>query len=298
MIARTRLRELIAGDEPVVVPGTYSALGAKLIERAGFPAVCVSGYGTAAALFGEPDIGVISQSDVVETTARVTRAVGCPVIADADTGYGDVANVWRTVRALERAGVAGLFVEDRIWPMSEEVARRPIRPTDEMVDVIKVAREARTDDALVLIGRTDARASEPLDAVIDRANCYVQAGADVIFVEEPHSLEELQRLPREVNAPLLVNMCEGYKTPMVPAAQLNEMGYRLIIYPISLLLYEVAGAKKVLETLRRDGSTTQLVGEMVTEGEVSEIVGMADAESLYARVYGSPTSVEAAPVGG
>jgi 2,3-dimethylmalate lyase len=150
----------------------------------------------------------------------------------------------------------------------------------------------------VLIGRTDARASEALDAVIDRANRYVDAGADVIFVEEPHSMEELERLPREVQAPLLVNMCEGYKTPMVPAAQLNAMGYRLIIYPLSLLLYEVAGAKKVLETLHRDGCTTELINEMVTEAEVSEIVGMADAESLYARVYGAPVSAEAAQVGG
>lgn len=238
-----------------MAPGCYDALGATLIEQAGFDACYMTGFGSAASLLGQPDIGLLSAAEMTDNARRIAAATRLPVIADADTGYGNPLNVMRTVREYERAGVAALQLEDQVAPKRcGHMEEKAVVPPGEMVQKIQAAVEARHDRDLVIVGRTDARAVEGLPAAIERAHVYAEAGADLLFIEAPASTDELEQiavagLPR----PLVYNLVDGGKTPVLSASEVAELGFALLLVPIATLLHATAAMRQALSTLRRDG---------------------------------------------
>ena len=251
MRASTRLRELLKGPDIVVAPGAYDGFSARLVEAAGFKAAYMTGAGTAASHLGQPDLGLTTLTEMATHAAHLAGCLSIPLIADADTGYGNVLNVVRTVREYERAGVAGLHIEDQVAPKKcGHIAGKQVIPTDEFCDKIRAASEYRTDPDLLIIARTDARAVTGLDDAIERGNRYAEAGADVIFVEAPQSMDEVQRIAREVKAPLLANMVPGGKTPAVKFSDLQRLGFRIVIYPAVCMGAAVAAIERSLARLR------------------------------------------------
>ncbi len=243
MSHRTTLRERIAGGELIVAPGVFDGLSASLVGRIGFAAAYLTGAGVAASGFGLPDIGLVTQTEMAERARMLVRALGdVPLIADADTGYGAVLNVVRTVREYEAAGVAAIQLEDQAFPKKcGHLPDKELVSAQEFTVKLRAALDARTDPDLVVIARTDARAPLGLDAAIDRANAYARAGADVIFVEAPQSVEEIERISKEVHAPLLINLVLGGLTPLESSERLAELGYAIAIHP-SLPLGQAAWA--------------------------------------------------------
>lgn len=280
-----RLRELLAGHRPVVAPGGYDALSARLIEEAGFAAVYMTGFGTAASLLGRPDIGLLTATEMIDNARRIAGCVAIPVVADADTGYGNPLNVIRTVRDYERAGVAGIHLEDQAMPKRcGHLAGKVLVPAAEMVAKIRAAVDARNDPDFVLIARTDARAVDGLDAALDRASRYLDAGADVLFVEAPEDESEIERIARTfAGVPLLFNWAEGGRTPPVSLDWLGQLGYRIVIFPIGTLLSAATAIRSFLATLVRDGSPTALLGSLPTIPEFVDTLGMNEIRELEAR---------------
>jgi len=262
--ATTRLRQLIAGTDVVVAPGVYDALGARLVALAGFSAVYATGGGIARSM-GYPDLGLLSPREIVDRLANIVEHAAVPVIADADTGYGNALNVHRAVREFERAGVAGFHLEDQTFPKRcGHYDDKAVVPTGEMTQKLRAARDAATDADLVLIARTDALAVEGLDAAIERAQAYAEAGADVIFVEAPVSEAQIEAIARRVPHPKLINMFQGGKTPLVPLARLSELGYRIVIIPSDLQRAAIRAMEDVLLAIRRDGNSAAVADRMAT----------------------------------
>jgi 2-methylisocitrate lyase-like PEP mutase family enzyme len=248
-----RLRELLAGDELVVAPGAYDGLTARLVEQAGFPAVYMTGAGTAAGL-GFPDYGLLTMSEMADNLARMAAAVSIPVIADADTGYGNELNVVRTVREYARRGAAALHIEDQVSPKRcGHLDRKEVIGADEFVSKVRAAAEHRPDPDLVLIARTDAIAMLGFDEAIERANRALEAGADLAFVEAPQTLEQVEAVPRLVQGPCLLNVVAAGKTPDVGLDRAAELGFRLAIVPVLVLAAVVAAADDALAGLSRTG---------------------------------------------
>ena len=253
MTAGARLRELLAGEALVVAPGAYDCLTARMVEQAGFPVVYMTGAGTAASL-GYPDYGLLTMSEMAANAARIAAAVAAPVIADADTGFGNELNVVRTVREYAAAGVAALHIEDQVFPKRcGHLDRKQVIAADEFVSKVRAAAEQRPDRDLVLIARTDARAVLGFEEAVERANRALQAGADVAFVEAPQTLEELADVPRRVEGPCLLNVVAGGKTPQISLAQAAELGYRLVIVPVLLLAAVLAAGDAALAGLGATG---------------------------------------------
>ena len=281
-----KLRALLKGPEIVVAPGAFDALSARLVERAGFPAVYITGGGLARSC-GFPDLGLLTMMEVVERLALITRSVTVPVIGDADTGYGNAINVVRTVQEFERAGVAALHLEDQVAPKRcGHYTGKAVIPIQEMVKKIQAACDARTDPDLVLIARTDARATHGLDEAIVRVNAYLEAGADVAFVEAPQTEEELRSLPRAVHGPLLVNMFEGGRTPLVPTQDLQEMGYRVVIIPSDTQRAAIRAIQDMLEVLKVEGCVKTASWPMASFAEREQIVGTEEWNALEDRYLG------------
>ena len=230
---RARLRALLDSGELVVAPGVFDGLSASLVARTGFRAAYMTGAGVAVAGFGLPDIGLVTQTEMTERARVLVRALGdVPLIADADTGYGAPINVVRTVREFEAAGAAAIQLEDQAFPKKcGHLPDKELVPVEEFLATLSAALEARTDPDLTIVARTDARGPLGLDAAIERANAYAAAGADVIFVEAPETAEEIERIAKEVSAPLLINMVQGGLTPDTPAERLADLGYRIAIHP-------------------------------------------------------------------
>jgi 2-methylisocitrate lyase-like PEP mutase family enzyme len=267
------LRRLLSEDTIIVAPGVYDGLSARLAARAGFRAVYATGGGIARSL-GYPDLGLLGMSEVVERLIPIVESAAAPVIADADTGYGNALCVHRTVRAFERIGVAALHLEDQTFPKRcGHLDDKAVVPPAEMVQKIRAARDAAADGDLVLIARTDALAVEGLDAAIDRAHAYAAAGADVVFVEAPESLAQIEAIASRLPYPKLINMFLGGKTPLVPLARLGELGYRIVIIPSDLQRAAIRAMEEVLEVIGRDGHSAALADRMVTFKEREEIVG-------------------------
>jgi 2-methylisocitrate lyase-like PEP mutase family enzyme len=242
MVAPARLRKLLAGPGLVRAPGVFDGLGAHLVRDAGFPAVYLTGAGVAVSGYGLPDMGLVTASEMAEKAAMIAEASGLPVIADADTGYGNALNVTRTVRAYERAGVAAIQLEDQVFPKRcGHLAGKAVIDAAEFTGKLRAALDARCDDNTVIIARTDARGPAGIDEAIDRANRYAAEGADIIFVEAPESRVEIERVAAEVGAPLLFNVVPGGRSPEISDADLERLGFRLAIYP-GALLGAVAGA--------------------------------------------------------
>jgi 2-methylisocitrate lyase-like PEP mutase family enzyme len=253
MSAGARLRQLLDGPEPVVAPGAYDCLTARIVQDAGFPAVYMTGAGTAASL-GYPDYGLLTMSEMAANAARIAATVAVPVIADADTGFGNELNVVRTVREYTAAGVAALHIEDQVFPKRcGHLDRKQVIGADEFVSKVRAAAENRPDPDLVLIARTDARAVVGLDEAIERVNRALEAGADVAFVEAPQTLDELAEIPRRVSGPCLLNIVAGGRTPDVSLQQAAELGYRLVIVPVLLLAAVLAAGDAALAGLAATG---------------------------------------------
>jgi carboxyvinyl-carboxyphosphonate phosphorylmutase len=279
------LRELLAAGDPVLAPGVYDALGARLVEEAGFDAAYMTGFGTAASLLGRPDVGLVTMTEMVDNARRIVRACSLPVIADADTGYGNAISMVRTVQEYEQAGVAGMHIEDQVSPKKcGHMEGKQVIPTDEMLTKIHAAVAARQTMDFVIIARTDARAVEGITAALDRARRYRDAGADVLFVEAATSEEEIERIAAELQEiPLLFNWAEGGKTPPVTYDRLRELGYRIVIFPISILLTAMASIRWALTEIRAAGSPVRIMERLPSFAEFLDFIGMPEIRELEQR---------------
>ena len=273
----TRFRRLVEADEILVLPGVYDALTARIAELAGFAAISAGGYTATASMLAQPDSGQLGMSEMADFYARICEATALPVFADADTGYGNVTNAARTVRAYERAGVAGLFIEDQVAPKScGHMAGKAVIPAEEMVAKIKAALDARKDDDLVIMARTDALAVNGLNDAIWRGQLYREAGADMIFVEAPRSVAEMRRICREIDAPTMANNIEGGMTPFLPAPELEKIGYAVAAYVLGVTFAIARAATELAATLKRDGTTAAFRKRMMTFDEFNTLVGMKE----------------------
>lgn len=279
------LRELIAAKEMIVAPGAYDALTARIFEQAGFSAVYMTGFGTTASLIGRPDVGLLSMTEMVDNARRIAQAIRVPLIADADTGYGNPLNVIRTVREYERAGVSAIHIEDQITPKKcGHMENKQVAPAAEMVEKVRAAIEARSSPDFLIIARTDARAVEGMDSALRRARMYREAGADVLFVEAPQSDQEVELVARELaDAPLLFNFAAGGKTPPVALERLRELGYRIVIFPIAALLAATTAVQKVAAEIRTHGTPASLLGELISFAEFNRMIGLGEIQEMERR---------------
>ncbi len=288
-----RLRELLDSGETIVAPGAFDPLAARLVEEAGFPAVYMTGFGTSAALIGRPDVGLLTMTEMADNAARIAACVDIPVIADADTGYGNPLNVIRTVSAYEAAGVAGIHIEDQVAPKKcGHMDGKLVIPAPEMAAKIRAAVEARARPEFVIIARTDARAVEGLERAIERGRMYRQAGADVLFIEAVVTAQEAQEAARAFpDVPLLFNWAEGGKTPPISLDRLRELGYRIVIFPISTLLAATAAMRRILQEIAEAGTPAAMLPELPTFGEFVDFIGLPEvreAEQRYAVTEPAP----------
>jgi len=279
----THLRALLARGGLLIAPGVYDGLSARIAEAAGFDALYVSG-GAIARGMGYPDVGLVTQTEMVKRLEEIRAVTHLPLIVDADTGYGNALNVIRTVRAYERAGAAALHIEDQVEPKRcGHYEGKQIVGVHEMAQKIRAALAARENPDLLLIARTDARAVVGLEEAIARGNAYAEAGADVVFVEAPQSLEEIERIAHEVRAPLLINMFWGGKTPLVSPEQLAELGYRIMIVPSDLQRAAIRAMQRAAAVLQQQGNTAAIADELVSFAERESVVGLPEIEELQRR---------------
>jgi methylisocitrate lyase len=270
------------------MPGVFDALSARLAARAGFDVVFVSGYGMSAVQLGEPDFGILTEPEVVTAATRICAAVDVPVIVDADTGYGNAVNVMRTVRDLVRAGAAGIFLEDQVWPKRcGHMRGKRVIAVEEQVGKIRAAVEARGDSGLLVVARTDARQAVGLEDAIARALAYRDAGADVLFVEAPQSLAELEEIGRRLPAPLVANMVEQGATPDLSAEELGALGFHLIVYPVAGLFAATHALQTVYASLRAHGHTRSVRDRLVSFPEFNALIGLDEKYALDERFGGS-----------
>ena len=281
----TRLRELLNSGQTVVAPGAFDPLAARLVEEAGFAAVYMTGFGTSAALLGRPDVGLLTMTEMADSAGRIAACVDIPLIADADTGYGNPLNVIRTVGAYEAAGVAGLHIEDQVAPKKcGHMEGKLVIGADEMAQKVRAAVDGRTDPDFVIIARTDARAVEGLDSALDRARRYRDAGADVLFIEALVSEAEIEAAAAAFpDVPLLFNWAEGGKTPPVGLDRLTELGYRIVIFPIGTLLAATAAMRRILREIAAAGTPASLLGELPTFGEFTDFIGLPEVRGIEQR---------------
>ena len=267
------LKEIVARRAAVQVPGAANALFARVVEELGFEAVYVTGAGIANMHLGAPDIGLTTLTEVGDTVRAIADTVTLPLIVDADTGFGNAVNLVRTIRVLERSGAAGIQIEDQVFPKKcGHFAGKNVVAMDEMVQKVKAAADARRDPDLQIIARTDARAVEGLDRAIERAHAYTEAGADMAFVEAPLDLAELGRIGREIEAPQVVNIVFGGKTPDPGQPELARMGFAMVLYANAVLQAAVKGAINVLDALKRDGTLNGVQSQLVSFEERQRIV--------------------------
>lgn len=279
-------RNMLKSKKPIVIPGIYDAIGAKIVEKVGFDAMFQTGYGTSATLLGMPDYGFIGSADTTDNARRICRAVNVPVIVDVDTGYGNALSVWKLVRELENAGASGIFLEDQRWPKRcGHMQGKEVISQDEYTEKLSAALDARKNKDFVIVARTDARATLGLDEAIERAKLNKKTGADVIFVEAPRSLEEMRKIGREINAPLVANMIEGGATPIISSDKLFQLGYNVILYPLSVLFANTYSTLTVLKELKKKKTTRAFRKKMVNFDQFNEIVELGKFKKLEKR-YG------------
>ncbi len=298
MSPRSALHEILSRPGYTIFPGAVDPLGARLVEHAGFAGVYLTGGGFSRAN-GYPDIGLMTMTEIVSWIARCVEAVEIPVIADMDTGYGNALNTARAVREYERAGVAAFHLEDQLAPKKcGHYEGKALIPAGEMAGKIKAAVDARQDGGLTIIARTDAIAVEGFEAAIARMGAYVEAGADVAFVEAPQTVEQMARIPKAVQAPALLNVFAGGKTPALPAAELEGMGYRLGIYPSQTQRAAIKAISNVLAVLKEDGDTVRCEAQMATFQEREEAVATTRWRALeekYGEVEARAAEADPAP---
>jgi carboxyvinyl-carboxyphosphonate phosphorylmutase len=284
---RVSLRDQLEDRNKIIVlPGVFDALSAKIAENVGFEAMFQTGYGSSAALLGMPDFGLLNSGETVDNAMRIIRAVRVPVLVDADTGYGNPLNVWRLIRDLESLGAAGIFLEDQVWPKRcGHMVGKDVIPKDEYILKLKAALEARQSKDFIIVARTDARAPIGLGEAIERGKAYRKAGADVIFVEAPRSVEELKKVANEIDAPLVANMIEDGVTPNLSAKERLILGYSIAVFPLSAIYSATFAMKQVLTELKNTGTTKDTRNIMVTFKDFNEFMNLdhfIDLERRYA----------------
>ncbi len=286
-----RLRELLARPEPLMAPGAFDGLSARLIEEAGFDAVYMTGFGAAASVLGRPDVGLLTMTEMVEHARQISQAVSpLPVIADADTGYGNPISVIRTVQQYELAGVAAIHIEDQVAPKRcGHMAGKEVIPRQEMVSKIEAAVAARRSSDFGIIARTDARAVEGLEAALDRAKSYRDAGADVLFIEAPEGIDEVERVAKTFSdVPLLYNWAEGGKTPPLTYEQIKSLGFQIIIFPVGALLSATQAIRAVLKSLREEGTPLRVMDKMIPFQEFLNFIGLPEVQQLELQYKARP----------
>lgn len=286
MRATTAFRERVLDDEIIVAPGAYDAASAKLAEQAGAEVVYMSGSSVSTSTHGYPDVGLTTLTEMTERARQMVTAVDVPVFCDADTGYGNPINVRRTVEEFERAGAAGIHIEDQVFPKRcGHFEGKDVIPREEMVPKLRAAVDARSDDDFVLIARTDARTVRGFDDAVDRAQAYLDAGADVIFFEAPESRDELAEAAERIDAPMLANMTEGGKTPMLPADELEALGYDIALFPATGFKAMLKALQDVYGEIVETGTQTGVMDRLVTWEGRNQVTGLstvADWEERYA----------------
>jgi len=275
------LRSMLKAKKPLVIPGVYDAIGAKIAEKVGFEAMFQTGYGTSATLFGMPDYGFIGATETLDNARRICRAVSVPVIVDSDTGYGNALSVWKLVRELESAGASGIFLEDQRWPKRcGHMQGKEVIAQEEYTEKLGAAIDARQSKNFIIVARTDARATEGLDAAIERGLQNKKTGADAIFIEAPKSLEEMRQIGKAINAPLVANMIEGGATPISSADTLHEMGFKIILYPLSVLFANTFATMNILQELKKTGDTTKFKQKVVNFDQFNDLVELPKFQKL------------------
>jgi methylisocitrate lyase len=278
------VRRYLSERGQLVMPGVFDALSAKIASRASFEVIFITGYSLSATLLGEPDFGLLTQTEVVTAAQRICSVVDTPVIVDADTGYGNAINVIRTVHDLIRAGAAGMFLEDQIWPKRcGHMKGKQVIPLDEQLKKLRAAIEARSDHDFYIVARTDARQALGLAEAIARGIAFKEAGADAVFVEAPENKEEMKEIASHVPGPLVANMLERGVTPLMDPQELKELGFDLIVWPLAPLYSIAKSLTDVYSTLRREGSTTKILDRLMPFDEFNEIVGLEEKYSLDQR---------------
>jgi 2-methylisocitrate lyase-like PEP mutase family enzyme len=285
MTPTRRLRDLLRAPGVIRSLGAHDVFTARLIEAAGLETVFIGGFGTSASMLGLPDVGFLTLTEMADAVRRMARRVSIPVVADGDTGHGDLHNVVRTVREFEAAGAAGVLLEDQVAPKRCGHFRgKQVIPADEMVLKLRAALDARRDPDFVIVARTDARAVEGLAGAVERANRYGAAGADVCFIEAPESRAELEEIPRAVRYPLLVNMLTGGATPILPVDELGRLGYKIVVCPIESLLVLGSALQRLIQTLLTHGRVDWPPEEMMTFAQVKEVLGLDEVLGLRERL--------------
>jgi 2,3-dimethylmalate lyase len=286
--AAATLRDLLARPGAVTAPGAYDALTARIVEAAGFPAVYMTGYGSSAALLGQPDVGLLSLAEMADNARRIVQAVRVPVVADADTGYGNPLNVARTVRAYEAAGVAGLHLEDQVSPKRcGHMTGKQVIPAAEMVQKLRAAVDARRDPDLLIIARTDARAVNGLEDALERGARYREAGADMLFIEAPESEAEVERIVGAFDCPLLYNWAESGRTPPLPLSRIEALGFKLVIYPVTALFAATHAVMRTMAALRRDGDSDGFRDDLISFSDFNTFIGLPAVHEMEQR-YTAP----------
>jgi len=274
-------RETLSKPGILVLPGVYDCISARLAEKSGFMATFTSGFGISGSTLGRPDYGFLTATEMLWSVSRLTASVDIPVVADIDTGYGNALNVIRTVEEVVAAGAAGIILEDQEWPKKcGHFEGKRVIPMEEHADKIRAASEARGKSGLVIIGRTDARAPLGLDEAIRRGRAYYEAGADVVFIEAPQSVEELKEISDSFpDVPLFANMIEGGKTPLLNSQELDELGYKIVVFPLAALFTATKAMEKCFEYLKRNGTTSGF-DEMLTFGEFENMIDVPKYKEL------------------
>ncbi|HEV8344436.1 MAG TPA: isocitrate lyase/PEP mutase family protein [Candidatus Binatia bacterium] len=279
-----QIRLLLREKGVLVMPGVYDALSAKLAARAGFEVIFITGYSLSATLLGEPDFGILTQTEMLAAAQRICSVVSVPVIVDADTGYGNAINVVRTVKELMRAGTAGMFLEDQVWPKRcGHMKGKQVIPLEEQLKKLKAAIDAREGGDLYIVARTDARQALGLKEAIVRGLAFKEAGADAVFIEAPVSKEEMREISRNVPGPLVANMIERGATPLMVPEELKELGFQLIVWPLGPLYASAKALQEIYATLRAHGTTENVLDRLVSFDEFHSIVGLEEKYILDAK---------------
>ncbi|HXG51888.1 MAG TPA: isocitrate lyase/PEP mutase family protein [candidate division Zixibacteria bacterium] len=272
-----QIRKLIAEKGQLVMPGVYDALSAKIAERSGFEVIFITGYSLSATLLGQPDFGLLTQTEVIAAATRICSVTRVPVIVDADTGYGNAINVIRTVEELIRAGAAGMFLEDQVWPKRcGHMRGKQVIPVDEQLRKLRAAVDARKGSDFYIVARTDARQALGLEEAIARGRAFKECGADAVFIEAPLTREEMAEIAARVPGPLVANMIERGDTPIMEAAELRRLGFALVVWPLAPLFAAARALTDVYATLRSSGSTAAVIDRLMPFDEFNAIVGLKE----------------------
>src|ERR1043166_2125451 len=275
------IRRYLSEKGQLVMPGVYDALSAKIASRSGFEVIFITGYSLSATLLGEPDFGLLTQTEVVAAAQRICSVVETPVIVDADTGYGNAINVIRTVEDLIRAGAGGMFLEDQVWPKRcGHMKGKQVIPLDEHLKKLRAAVEARGKRDFFIVGRTDARQALGLEEAIQRGLAFKDAGADAVFIEAPNTKEEMREIGRSVPGPLVANMIERGVTPLMGPEELKELGFQLIVWPLGPLYASARALENVYSTLRRAGTTHEIMDRLISFEDFHDIIGLKEKYAL------------------